>query len=477
MRIIGYARLSRASEASTSLERQRQLIEATCSSRGWELVGIEEDAEASATKRRLDRPGLSAVRARLAAHEADAVLVWRLDRIARSVIDFGLLLDEGLHIVSATEPLDTTSSMGRAMAEILQVFAAMEARAIGARVSASRRHLPTVGRFPGGPAAYGYTPVPHPSGIGRALALDPVEAPIVRRIVDDVLAGASLYAVAHALTSEGIPSRRGGTWNGATIRRMLRGDALLGRVLSGGQLVRDPLGLPVVLWPPIITTGEADRLRALLTATPTPGRAAASARGRLKASRLLSGVLMCSGCGSPLTARHNARTDLPAMYACSSRNRGRLCPAPVSGNALKAEAEVERLFLAAVGALDVVEVVESAHEDAHVAEVEAAIAQTTDELRSPDADLPALVARLTTLRTERQRLAALPLIPTRSIVPTGQKVAAQWAAADYLGRRRLLLDSGAEVVLAPARARGHWDAGRVSVEFPEDYLAGEDLGY
>lgn len=116
MRVVGYARLSRATEEITAIVRQRQAIADTARARGWELVGIEEDNDVSANRTRLNRPGLNAARERLARDEADAVLVWKLDRLARSVVDFGLLFDSGLQIISCTESLDTTTAMGRAMA-------------------------------------------------------------------------------------------------------------------------------------------------------------------------------------------------------------------------------------------------------------------------------------------------------------------------------------------------------------------------
>src|SRR5262245_3891931 len=138
LRIIGYTRISRDSDDSTSIARQREIIEKTCESKGWTLVQTVEDVDLSASKRRLDRPGLTRVRRLLADGDADAVLVWRLDRLARSVVDMGILLDEGLQVISCTEPLDTTSPMGRAMVEILQVFAALESSTIGERVKSAR---------------------------------------------------------------------------------------------------------------------------------------------------------------------------------------------------------------------------------------------------------------------------------------------------------------------------------------------------
>lgn len=108
-RVVGYVRLSRETADSTSVARQRQVIEAHARSRGWDLFTTVEDIDVSASKRRLDRPGLTRVRAIIAAGKAEAILVWRLDRLARSVVDFGTLLDDGLNVVSCTEPLDTTT--------------------------------------------------------------------------------------------------------------------------------------------------------------------------------------------------------------------------------------------------------------------------------------------------------------------------------------------------------------------------------
>ncbi|MDR5691873.1 recombinase family protein [Agromyces indicus] len=454
MRVIGYARLSRAVDESTSIARQRQIIQKAADARGFELVDTVEDNDVSATRTRLDRPGLNEVRRRIAAGEAEAVVVWRLDRLVRSVVDVGILLDEGLQIVSATENLDTTTPMGRAMVEILQVFAAMEAKTIGLRVSSSRQYLPTVGRFPGGNVPYGYRPCPHPGGVGRALEPHPDEAPVVRRIVDALLAGEPSAAVARALNADGVPTRSARTgknpesrWHPSTIRLIVTGDAILGRVVSKGRLVRDDLGLPVVAWPPLISLDESARLRARFEDDPARGEKIAAGRGR-KASRLLSGLILCSSCGRPLVARNDTRRS--SVYSCVSRSRGVPCERPVSISADAVEAEVTRRFLSLFGRWDVVEEQRVAVEDARLSEVEAAIRDTTDELRAPDADVLALVDRLNGLREERERLATLrPKVETVR-VPTGETFVQAWeSAADYRGQREILLSAGVEVVVDP----------------------------
>jgi len=494
LKIIGYVRLSRASrEESTSIVRQREIVEQTCNARGLELIEIVEDVDVSASKKRLDRKGLHRVRAILRAGEADAVMVWRLDRLVRSVADVGVLLDEGMNIISATEALDTTLPMGRAMVEILQVFASMEAKTIGIRIAASQAHLRRVGRFPGGVVPYGYRVVPHPDGVGRALEPHPAEAAIVRRMADEVLAGDSIYAVAKRLNIDDVPTRRAdkveddGTitrrqWAPTTIKRILRSDAVLGRVrvdglqdaqgrtLQKARPLTDDDGMPVEVWAPLLSIEEVERLRAITEWKSTPGRSEATKAGkRNRATRMLSGLLMCAGCGNPLIAKNRQRTTGNDIYACGASAHGLVCPRGVSVECERVEAEVARKFLAVAGRMAVVEQVTTVREVAGLAAIEEAIRTTTDDLRAPGADLGELMARLTKLHSDRERLSEAPTAPTVEMVETGETFAQRWASLDAQGRRRLLISAGVEIGLAPARQRGKWDPERVSVEWPLDY--------
>ena len=478
MKIIGYARLSRASrEESTSIARQRELVRTTCAARGFTLVEIIEDVDVSATKSRLDRPGLNRVRAMIAAGEAEAVMVWRLDRLVRSVSDVGVLLDEGLQIISATESLDTTSIMGRAMVEILQVFASMEAKTTGLRVSASQEFLRRNGRWAGGVLPYGYRPVPNPNGPGWALEPHPEEALVVRRIIDEILAGRSVYAVTTDLNREGIPPRRGAAWATTSVQRLARSNSVLGRVKVRGEILRDDRGLPVVQWEPLVRVEDVERVRVLTDWKSTPGRAAATraGRNRKRATRLLSGLIPCPGCNEPLVGKSRASTTGKDVYSCSASAQGRVCSGGIAVVCELVEAEVDRQFLDRWGQLQAHETVTIAQEAADVAAVEESIRATTDELRAEDADLPALVERLTTLRAERERVLALPRQPRSEIRATGQTVRDAWEDLDIHDRRRLLVGAQVEIRVARASRRGFWDADRVSVSREEDYLLASDL--
>jgi DNA invertase Pin-like site-specific DNA recombinase len=469
VRVVGYARLSAASEESTSVARQREIIQKHAAARGWELVGIEEDPVASATKLRLNRPGLNRARAALESGAADAILVWRLDRIARSVVDFGTLLDEGVPIVSCTEPLDTTTSMGRAMAEILQVFAAMEARATAARVSSSIAYLRRNRRFAGGRVPYGYRTAPNPDGPGRVLEPNPETAGYVREAVDRALAGETLYAISQDFNARGVPTALKGSkgWSNEAVRSVLVGDAILGRVVHKGEVVRDEHGLPEEVWPAIVTVEESRRLRAAL---------ARRRRGqsRRKSSRLLSGLIVCGTCGRNLTVQNYAKGH--AVYRCPARAQFEPCASPANVQCRLVEAEVERRFLAVVGRFEVVEEVVLAPEPAELAQVEEALRDTAAALTAPGADVASLVERLTALRARREEIEARPELPESTLIETGRTFAQEWAARadDDLGRRRILGNALEAVVVAPAERRA-WDPRRIELVWSAGGDAGGDL--
>ncbi len=462
-RVVGYVRLSRESADSTSVARQRQIIETHAKRQGWELVETIDDVDVSASKRRLDRPGLARVRGLIASGKADAVLVWRLDRLARSVVDFGTLLDDGLNVVSCTEPLDTTTPMGRAMAEVLQVFAALESRTIGDRLRSTIAYRVGQGdRWRGGPTPYGYKSVPHPSGDGKTLAIDPAEAAYVRQAAGIVLSGGSLYKAMTTLTANGSTPRRAAAWSLSSLRVVLTGDSVLGRQSRHGAPLRDETGVIATPWEPILTVSEVERLRAALQAKPL-------AMTRRKASRLLSGLLTCASCGSRL--RVNSRRTQGSQvesYGCRANGDGKVCPRPASINADQVETFLVGEFLSVTGRLKVVERRAVVRDVIGLAEVEEAIGHTTDAMREPGADIPALVERLNALTESRDELAARPAEPTIETVETDETYGERWERSDT-DERRAILESvldGPVPVVAIGRGHKRVDADRVAAPWP-----------
>ncbi|WP_416976467.1 recombinase family protein [Streptomyces sp. T028] len=268
MRAAIYVRLSRETDETTSPERQRAACEALCEARGWNVIVVEEDIDVSSFSRGLDRPGLQRILTRLA--ELDVIVFFKIDRLARSTVDFAEIMRLAEHqsvaLASATEPLDLTSSMGRAMAKVIAVFAELESDTIGMRVSSAHEHLRREGRYTGGRVPYGYLVVSNPNGAGKVLAVNEVEAKTIKRIVERVLAKDSLMQIINDLNKEGAPSpghssrqttgKRSDSkqWYTTTLRSLLGSPQLLGQVIEDGKPILRTDGLPLVNRPPILDT-------------------------------------------------------------------------------------------------------------------------------------------------------------------------------------------------------------------------------
>ena len=137
--MVGYIRVSTSEQADSglSLDSQRAAIQNHCKQRGWVLVEMVEDAGYSA--KNLSRPGMAHALDLLAAGAVGALVVAKLDRATRSVIDAANLLAqgqrEGWALVALDLGLDPTSPAGELVATIMAAVAQWERRAIGVRTS------------------------------------------------------------------------------------------------------------------------------------------------------------------------------------------------------------------------------------------------------------------------------------------------------------------------------------------------------
>jgi DNA invertase Pin-like site-specific DNA recombinase len=117
MHVLGYCRVSTDEQADSGagLEAQRHAINAECERRGWGVVEMVEDAGCSA--RNLKRPGIQAALNRLKRCEADGLVVAKLDRLSRSMLDFTALMadaqKQGWALVALDCAVDTTTPAAR----------------------------------------------------------------------------------------------------------------------------------------------------------------------------------------------------------------------------------------------------------------------------------------------------------------------------------------------------------------------------
>lgn len=193
MRAFGYVRLSKDTEEATSPQRQRAKIEALCTERGWELLQTFEDIDESAFNGH-KRPAYDQMLGRLG--EAEAIVFWRPDRLARSVTDFSHLLDtckeRGVHLVSTDYQIDTSSAMGKAFVQLTAVFAELESGNLSERSRQMMAHKREKGEWVGR-VPFGWTLV------GKHLERNEDEQAVLQEIARRYVGGETANSIARDL--------------------------------------------------------------------------------------------------------------------------------------------------------------------------------------------------------------------------------------------------------------------------------------
>jgi site-specific DNA recombinase len=203
--------------AFNSLDAQREACEAYIKSQaheGWRLIpGRYDDGAFSGAS--LDRPALQQLLADVRAGKIDIVLVYKVDRLTRSLADFAKLIElfdaHDVSFVSVTQSFNTSSSMGRLTLNVLLSFAQFERELIGERVrdkiAASKRK----GLWVGGPVPLGY------AAVDKKILVVPAEAEAVRTIFARYLQLGSVRALKEDLDRRGGRSKPRQLSDGRTI--------------------------------------------------------------------------------------------------------------------------------------------------------------------------------------------------------------------------------------------------------------------
>lgn len=156
------------------------------------------------------------------------IVVYRLDRFSRSIADFGRLWEvlkrHGVEFVSINETFDTSTPMGRAMLNIIMVFAQLERETTAERVRDNYYQRTRLGSWPGGPAPYGFSigRLPGPDGRPVPTLVPDGRAGVAERIFHDYSEPeATLGSVARRLNREGVPAPKRTTWDNVALSRIL----------------------------------------------------------------------------------------------------------------------------------------------------------------------------------------------------------------------------------------------------------------
>jgi site-specific DNA recombinase len=233
-------------QAFNSLDAQREACAAYIKSQvheGWELTN-ERYEDGGWSGGNLSRPGLQQLLADVAAGKIDVIVVYKVDRLTRSLADFARIVDvldkAGASFVSVTQAFNTTNSMGRLTLNVLLSFAQFEREVTSERirdkVAASKRK----GIWMGGPVPIGYR-------LGdRKLIIDDTEAATVRLIFERYLELRSVGRLAEELAEREIRTKvrtysdgrvvGGGVFARGPLAQLLRNPVYIGKVAQGGEL-------------------------------------------------------------------------------------------------------------------------------------------------------------------------------------------------------------------------------------------------
>jgi site-specific DNA recombinase len=287
MRAFVYCRVSTQEQACDdhySLGNQEQRCREYIKHKSWQLVKVLKDvASGKSAQRESYQELLRAIRE----HRVDVVVVYRLDRLSRSVVDIYNSLDlfrtHTVGFVSVQEAFDTTTAMGRAMLGVAAVFAQLTREMISENTKDGLARRAQAGKYVGGGATtpYGYRLVE-----GKLEVMEP-EAEVVRRVYRMYTdQGWGPGKIAAVLNQDNVPTRQGlqGHWRPMAVGHMLRNPAYAGRIRMNDNNF----------------SGEHEAIisEELFAATQSliEERSKLAPRGR-SSPHLLSGIARCGTCG------------------------------------------------------------------------------------------------------------------------------------------------------------------------------------
>jgi site-specific DNA recombinase len=301
-----------------SLDAQREACSAYIASQrseGWvELADQYDDGGFSGGT--LERPALRRLMADIEAGRIDVVVVYKIDRLSRALMDFARLVEVfdrcGVTFVSVTQSFNTTTSMGRLTLNVLLSFAQFEREVIGERirdkVAASRRR----GMWMGGFVPMGYRVE------NRKLVVHEPEAAVIRRIFERFLKIGSATVLARQLRAEDVRSARGRIIDKGSLYRILRNRVYIGLAVHKG-----------VAYPgehaAIVSQALWDKVQSILQESPR----VRGCRSRAATPALLKGLLF-GPTGRAMSPTHTRRGGkLYRYYVCQAALKGEVTDAQI----------------------------------------------------------------------------------------------------------------------------------------------------
>ncbi|MEX1123115.1 MAG: recombinase family protein [Balneolales bacterium] len=318
-------------EEGFSVSSQKERLTSFCASQDWEIYDyyIEEGRSAKDMERTELQRMLTDVQDGL----FDVVLVYRLDRLTRSVKDLYELLqtfeNHNVKFKSATEVYDTTTAMGRLFITLVAALAQWERENLGERVRVNMEQMVMEGKRPGGPIPYGYD---------KNMNVVPEEKEIMKELRRLYMEGHGTNTVAKKLNQMN-KLKRGIEWTTFSTYYMLDNPYYAGMIRWGSKKKNGKYATKKKeeLVDSITVKGSHE---AIFTEEEYKEHSEEMKRRSYKGYNIkhiywFRGVLKCHKCGSAMTGRpHKKKRQVGTEYSilyylCSKKQTGQKCPMPL----------------------------------------------------------------------------------------------------------------------------------------------------
>lgn len=310
-----------------SLKMQRSDLTAYCKFiLNTENYVIFEDAGFSGKD--TARPAFQKMLSRIRTGEFTHILVWKIDRISRNLLDFASLYQElkelNVTFVSKNEQFDTSTAIGEAMLKIILVFAELERNMTSERVTATMLSRASKGLWNGGVAPFGYKY----NSEHQEITIDETEYSVCRLMIETYLETKSLTLTAKKLNTDGYTSRSGSPWSPATIHSIITGPFYVGTYRynhhKGTKKKRNPRENWVIVenhHPAIFSKKEQQEAISILKKNRQERNSFGKQCARIN-THVFSGIVRCGLCRSKMTAsttKARANGYKPSQYSCPQK--------------------------------------------------------------------------------------------------------------------------------------------------------------
>ncbi|MFI6337711.1 recombinase family protein [Streptomyces sp. NPDC050535] len=466
-RYLGVLRISQDTDASTSIQGQRESIEYYVNAPHFPgtLIGWAEDADVSGGLSPFKRPGLGKwLTGR--ADEFDGIIAFKVDRLTRRALHFNQLLEWGRdndkRVICVFEGYDSENPQTKMVAQVTAVFAEAELDAVIKRVNEGVRNRLDNLSWVSGTPPMGYAIKRVPGQNRKILVRDPGYAAVMDRIVQGVADGKTFNRIAldlneakeptwsdYRLTLRGLEPK-GAYWQQTTVGNAVRRPAFAGVYTYKGEAIEDDRGNPVLIAEdPFMSFGEWSELIARLE----PKQANTQPRARVS-KYALTGIVLCGSCGSSLGSTSVSRKHgrYHAYYRCSKRAKKGACDARMNMRVSELEGIFDATLNDAIGELEVMRRVPGSRREleASLAKVEQRLAKLEHDYSAGRYDTPDMEEtywRL--LKAQTSKRGSLRELLAESVGDTfegtGEKFRDVWTAKSAQDRTVFLREHGVSV--------------------------------